>query len=250
MLKPNINTTKKVIPMIYAYTTPEIARHNGWTKIGYTEKDVETRIKQQTHTADVRWNLEWKGNAIFDDGSGETFTDKDFHMYLKKSGVENEPKTEWFKVSGADSHSKFNSFRQNHGILIANTAVIPYKLREEQNDAVNKTIEYRTNNENGEFLWNAKPRFGKTLSVYDFCKKIDAKTVLIVTNRPAISNSWYSDYMKFIGTESDYLFVSETESLKGKIGVLSRNEYTEIVASGKAVKCIEFVSLQNLKGSI
>lgn len=32
-----IKTTDRVVPMIYAYTTPEIARHNGWTKIGYTE---------------------------------------------------------------------------------------------------------------------------------------------------------------------------------------------------------------------
>lgn len=250
MLKPNINTTRKAIPMIYAYTTPEIVRHNGWTKIGYTEQDVETRIKQQTQTADIRWNLEWKGNAVFDDGSAETFTDKDFHAYLRKTGVENEPKTEWFRVSGEESRSKFYTFRENRGILIANTVAVPYKLREEQSIAVNKTIEYIKNNEKGEFLWNAKPRFGKTLAVYDFCKKIEAKTVLIVTNRPAISNSWYSDYIKFIGNDSEYLFVSETDSLRGKIGVHSRNEYINIVSSGKEVKCIEFVSLQDLKGSV
>lgn len=56
MVKPNIQTTKQVVPMIYGYSTPEVERHNGWTKIGYTEQDVETRIKQQTHTADVKWN--------------------------------------------------------------------------------------------------------------------------------------------------------------------------------------------------
>ena len=66
MNRPNINTTKSVVPMIYAYTTPEVKRHDGWTKIGYTEQDVDTRIKQQTHTADVEYNLEWKGNAVFD----------------------------------------------------------------------------------------------------------------------------------------------------------------------------------------
>ena len=59
--------------MLYGYSTPEVIRHNGWTKIGYTEQDVETRINQQTHTADIKWKLEWKGNATFDDGSGETF---------------------------------------------------------------------------------------------------------------------------------------------------------------------------------
>ena len=51
----------------------------------------------------------------------------------------------------------------------------------------------RDSHPGGEYLWNAKLRFGKTLSVYDFCKQVDAQTVLIVTNRPAIANSWYSD---------------------------------------------------------
>ena len=51
-----IKTTNRVDPMIYAYTTPEITRHDGWTKIGYTEKDVDTRIKQQTQTADIRYH--------------------------------------------------------------------------------------------------------------------------------------------------------------------------------------------------
>ena len=60
MNKPNIQTTKQVVPMLYGYSTPEVVRHNGWTKIGYTEQDVETRINQQTHTADIRWQLEWK----------------------------------------------------------------------------------------------------------------------------------------------------------------------------------------------
>lgn len=73
-----LQTTKRVVPVIYAYTTPEIARHNGWTKIGYTEQDVDKRLKQQTHTADVQYHEEWRGNAIFDDGSGDRFTDKDF----------------------------------------------------------------------------------------------------------------------------------------------------------------------------
>lgn len=255
MRKPEIKTTKNVTPMIYAYTTPEIVRHNGWTKIGYTEQDVETRIKQQTHTADVKWNLEWKGNALFDDGSGERFTDKEFHAYLRKSGVEQEAgkNNEWFHITGPDSKEKFYDFRMNHGILQTLSTVIPYQLRKEQKDAVEQTMDYRRDHPGGEFLWNAKPRFGKTLSVYDFCKKSGAKTVLIVTNRPAIANSWYSDYMKFLGTQSGYVFVSEVDALKGKPCVLSREEYTKSLSLHAADdtygNCIEFVSLQDMKGS-
>lgn len=254
MNKPNIQTTKQVVPMLYGYSTPEVIRHNGWTKIGYTEQDVETRINQQTHTADIKWKLEWKGNATFDDGSGETFIDKDFHAYLRKSGIEQEKgkNNEWFHVDGVTSKQMFRDFREDHGILKTTDTIIPYKLRDEQQSAVAMTVNYLASHENGEFLWNAKPRFGKTLSVYDFVQKTGAEKVLIVTNRPAISNSWFSDYSRFLGSESGYLFVSEVDALKGKIGVLTREEYTHFLSgedSGNA-KCIEFVSLQDMKGSI
>lgn len=244
-----LNTAKPAFPMIYAYSTPQIAEHNGWTKIGYTEaQDVESRIKQQTHTANIEAKLEWKSAAIFDDGSGEQFTDKDFHAYLRKCGVDRQKGTEWFHITGPDGRTRFYDFRADRGILKA-LDVIPYTLRKEQADAVHQTTEFFNDDKGKEFLWNAKPRFGKTLSVYDFCKKIEASSVLIVTNRPAIANSWYSDYAKFIGDASGYKFISETESLKGKPYVLSREEW---------LKCdkqdlkgyIEFVSLQDLKGSI
>ena len=257
MNKPNINTTKSVVPMIYAYTTPEVQRHNGWTKIGYTEQDVDARIKQQTHTVDIEYNLEWKGNAVFDDGSGEMFTDKDFHSYLRKSGIEQEAgkNNEWFHVTGPVSRGMFYDFRADRGILKSTQIVVPYKLREEQKEAVNMTVEYQKTHENGEFLWNAKPRFGKTLSVYNFCKRIDAKKILIVTNRPAIANSWYSDYIKFFGRESGYFFVSNVDGIKDKPHVIQYEEYArdekkrqsdEIAKMG----LIDFVSLQDLKGSV
>lgn len=246
-----LNTAKQAFPMIYAYSTPQIAAHDGWTKIGYTEdQDVETRIKQQTHTSDTEAKLEWKGAAIFDDGSGDRFTDKDFHAYLRKAGVENKKSTEWFHINGPDGRIKFYDFRADRGILKA-LDVIPYTLREEQSAAVQKTAEYREAHEGGEFLWNAKPRFGKTLAVYDLCKTIKAQNVLIVTNRPAIANSWYSDYVQFMGEESGFKFVSDTDSLKGNPYVLSRSQYIDYVTSMKnPCGCIEFLSLQDLKGSI
>lgn len=244
-----LNTAKQAYPMIYAYSTPQIAAHEGWTKIGYTEdQDVETRIKQQTHTSDTEARLEWKGTAIFDDGSFDRFTDHDFHAYLRKSGVENKKKTEWFHIDGPAGRSKFYDFKADRGILKA-LGTIPYTLRKEQAAAVEQTAKYYHSSQDGEFLWNAKPRFGKTLSVYDFCKRVGATSILIVTNRPAIANSWYSDYAQFMGEQSGYRFVSETDSLKGKPYVLSRAEWLACDKTG--VKgYIEFVSLQDLKGSM
>lgn len=242
----NIKTTQKIVPMCYAYTTPQIRDHDGWTKIGYTEQKVEDRINQQTKTANVKWVLGWKGTAIYDDGSGDTFRDHDFHAYLQKNKVERKPDTEWFHIEPKPSHDLFVLFKSDRGILKSN-AVVSYSLREEQIKAVNETKNYFDNHseEEPEFLWNAKPRFGKTLTAYDLCKKLNAKKILIVTNRPAIANSWYDDYVKFLGTESGYYFISSVDAVQGKpFAVLRKNLPSD------AKGYIEFISLQDLKGSI
>lgn len=254
MPRISIKTTQHVVPMIYAYTTPEIARHDGWSKIGYTEQGVDERIEQQTHTVDVIHKELWRGNAIFDDGSGEIFTDKDFHRYLKKLGIENDPKNEWFHVDGPTSKQHFYDFRANRGILSQLEAAAPYRLREEQGRAIQMTKNYAESHTKGEFLWNAKPRFGKSLSAYDFCKQMSARTILIITNRPAIANSWYADYEKFIGPDSGYYFVSNVDALQGKKYVITREQFQNDVlpirrGDTSFFGIIEFVSLQDLKGS-
>lgn len=244
----NIKTSQKIVPMCYAYTTPQISDHDGWTKIGYTEQKVEDRIDQQTKTANVKWVLGWKGTAIYNDGSGDTFRDHDFHAYLQKNNVERKPDTEWFHIEPKPSHDLFVSFKSNRGILKSNAAV-SYSLRAEQTKAVEQTTGYFDSHADGddapEFLWNAKPRFGKTLTAYDLCKKLNAKKVLIVTNRPAIANSWYDDYVKFLGTESGYYFISSVDAVQGKpFAVLRQNMPSDTKGY------IEFVSLQDLKGSV
>lgn len=265
MNKPNIQSTKKVVPMIYAYTTPGVTYHDGYTKIGYTERNVDARIREQTHTGGIKPKKEWQGSAVFDDGSGDTFTDKHFHAYLRRSGIkqpqdegneyfDEDDRNEWFHIGPADSQMKFFEFRSNRGVIDTSNEVMLYQLRDEQKDAIDKTIAYMNDKEGGEFLWNAKPRFGKTLSVYDFVKKINAEKVLIVTNRPAIANSWYSDYEKFLGRQSGYYFVSNVDGVKERPLVINYSKYEDYCKDNETnveeLRLIEFVSLQDLKGSI
>lgn len=252
-----IKTAEKVAPMIYAYTTPGVVYHDGWTKIGYTERDVDARIKEQTQTVDVVAKKEWQDLAIFSDGKTR-FTDKEFHSYLAKNDIKRkDPKPdaegcpEWFYISGDESYILFGKFKRDKGVL-QTLGVIPYVLRKEQKDAVKQTKDYFLDNSHkAECLWNAKPRFGKTLSTYDLCKALpNINKILIVTNRPAIANSWYDDYVKFMGTESGYYFVSNVDGLKDKKYVLSREKYLDLISEPNHKGCIEFVSLQDLKGSI
>lgn len=257
MAKINIKTTEEVIPMIYAYTTPGIIYHDGWTKIGYTERDVDLRIKEQTQTAHIIPHKEWQDLAIFSDGKTR-FTDKEFHTYLAKNNIKRmdpEPDAEgcpeWFYISGDESYALFGKFKRDMGVL-QTLGVVPYVLRKEQKDAVEQTKNYFLGSSHkAECLWNAKPRFGKTLSTYDLCKELpNIEKVLIVTNRPAIANSWYDDYVKFMGTESGFYFVSNVGGLKDKKYVLSREKYLDLVSENESKGCIEFISLQDLKGSL
>lgn len=248
-----IRSFTHVVPMIYAYNTPGVTYHDGWTKIGYTEKQTVTkRINQQLHTAGVKWELAWQDNAMYKDGSGEYFTDREFHTYLESdAGIEREPGTEWFKISGLDSQNYFNRFCRRQSAEKTEKKCT-YVLRKEQQEAVNITKKYF---ENGgtEFLWNAKPRFGKTLAAYDLLCDMGFSKVLIVTNRPSIANSWADDFHKFIGWKHQLCFVSDTDALRDKSGVMTRNEYTKAMLplDDYEVKgMVAFESLQGLKGSV
>ncbi|HHT04519.1 MAG TPA: DEAD/DEAH box helicase family protein, partial [Bacteroidales bacterium] len=245
----SIKSYKIVYPQVYSYILPNRIENEGSQKIGYTEKEnVDERIKQQVNTAALKekYSKLWSSPAFFE-GNKESFTDKTFHKFLEKNGIEKRTElgSEWFYFNGNPENSKelFDLFRkEGFFALQTDEGKIEYVLRDEQKDAVQKALLYFQNNEKGEFLWNAKPRFGKTLAAYDLTKRLKAKKVLIVTNRPAIANSWFDDYDEFIG---EYAFVSETSSIKNR-PTLTREQHI----SHRPIKpLITFLSLQDLKGS-
>ena len=246
-----IQSFNAFVRMMYAYSTPEIARHNGWLKIGDTEQGVDRRIKQQTYTADVRFELEWKDIAMYRDDC-TYFRDYDFHDYLTEyKGIERNDHTEWFRIDGTALRQYFEEFTSRN--YSQKGLHYSYKLRNEQKEAVQKTLAYlKENNGEGIFLWNAKPRFGKTLTTYDLIKQMKAKHVLIVTNRPSIANSWYDDFEKYMAGQTGYRFVSDNESLRGRKGVMTRDMFLNwLPNSGKDFAGqICFESLQGLKGSV
>ena len=245
-----IKTSKKIHPKIYAYTTPTVTSNEGWIKIGYTERDVTQRIKEQTHTAHIDTDVLWTGDAAYTEepDKGKTFKDHDFHHFLSFHDVERRPKTEWFYFNGTPEKSKnlFDKFVQHDLSGYQPGKGQDYTLRQEQEEAISKTLDYFKNHPGGKFLWNAKPRFGKTLSTYDLARRMEAVNVLIVTNRPAIANSWYDDFEKFIAGQTTYKFVSESDSLKNR-PTLSRKEFVGILDGD--VRQLAFISLQDLKGS-
>jgi superfamily II DNA or RNA helicase len=261
MTKTEVKTTKTVYPQIYDYILPNLPEKDGWQKIGYTEREnVDTRILEQVKTAAIDYSKEYRKRWVkvarydgeFENEADGWFDDKKFHHFLKQHVVPNgEQGKEWFYFNGTPELAEqlFDKFvkKDFSDIQISNHGTT-YQLRTEQEDAVSQAIEYFSTHENGEFLWNAKPRFGKTLSTYDLARKLNAEMVLIVTNRPAIANSWYDDFEEFIAWQTDYKFVSESDSLKDR-PTLSRIEWISTFGLDENAKLIEFISLQDLKGS-
>lgn len=245
----NIRSFKVVYPQVYSYILPNRIQTDGAQKIGYTEREnVDDRILQQVKTAAFfeAYTKLWSAPAFFE-GNEESFTDLEFHRFLEKKGIVRRVDLgrEWFFFNGEPFKSKelFDVFRKEKFSSVQNKyGKHEYKLRIEQEEAVTKALEYFEKNEKGEFLWNAKPRFGKTLASYDLAKRMNANKVLIVTNRPAIANSWFDDFEKFV---DEYVFISETSSLKDK-DTLTREDYL-LIKKNKPL--ITFLSLQDLKGS-
>lgn len=244
-----IKTIKTIYPQIYAYITPKASENDGWIKIGYTEKRfVEERIKEQTHTAGISTKTLWTEPAKYSNVD-EWLTDKPFHKYLEvNKTVERRPNTEWFNFDGTPEKALEDFFDFQNRKRSQVKEKVPYILRAEQQAAVSDTLEYAENHPGGSFLWNAKPRFGKTLATYDFIRRLNADKVLIVTNRPVIANSWFDDFEKFIAWQTDYAFVSTSDSLK-KRPVMNRDEFNAQIENGKD-KMLAFISLQDLKGAI
>jgi len=240
-------------PTIYCYTTPNDREHEGWCKIGYTDRDTADHcIYKQSRRTDTACVKEWESAAVFDNGSYETFMDHDFHKYLVLCGVERKESVykgkkapEYFHISPEKARELLMQFK----MLVEPAKVLSkdYVLREEQDRAVNLTLDVMSKEGRKEVLLNAKPRFGKTLTVYNYCQREELKKILILTNRPVIATSWYNDYVKFLNTDK-YRFVSNCAEVKDRQECTNREEWNK-TPNKERYNLIEFVSLQDLKGS-
>lgn len=194
-------------PTVYAYEFVDVVSHQGYIKVGYTERDVDTRIKEQLHTAAIRYRLLGYWSAMKNDGS--CFTDHDVHTVLKKKGCrqlnEGEDRNEWFKCNLDDVKAAIIAIQTNTENLENRTQT--FAMRPEQELAVEMTMRYfKSAYEEGsehvpKFLWNAKMRFGKTFASYQLAKKMGFQRVLILTFKPAVQTAWHEDLLTHMDFE-------------------------------------------------
>ncbi len=197
-------------PRIYAYTDSNPI-YNGLLKVGYTAIDTEKRVAQQYPTArpgNPPYRIVMDESAMRDDGS--TFKDHAVHAYLRRHGFSN-PEGEWFRCSVDDVKAAVIALRS--GIENEEHRTQSFLLRPEQEEAINKTMNYfhSYHKDNPEkiphFLWNAKMRFGKTFASYQLAKRMGFTKILILTFKPAVQSAWKEDLESHIDFEG-WQFIS------------------------------------------
>lgn len=198
-----------VNPTIYAYELVGVTTHVGLIKIGYTDRDAQTRIKEQLGTAAIQYKIVFEDSAMKRDGG--SFVDHDIHRILRKKGVKN-PEGEWFKCTIEDLKAAIIELKTGERTEANRT--LTFGMRPEQSDAVDKSIAYFKSfkKENAEktphFLWNAKMRFGKTFASYQLAKKMGWKKILVLTFKPAVEDAWKEDLLSHVDFEG-WQFVSK-----------------------------------------
>ena len=203
------------VPMIYAYedTNPQ---YKGMLKIGFTTRDVETRVAEQYPTkrpdGSKPYKIVYRESAMYPDGIA--FSDHDVHRVLKQKHFINAG-GEWFKCTVDDVRAAVLAVKTH--TVNAENRTQNFKMRPEQRDAVEKTAAYFLSTEEDnvkrypKFLWNCKMRFGKTFAAYQLAKKMQFKRILILTFKPAVLSAWQEDLNSHIDFKSWQFISRDTE---------------------------------------
>ena len=238
-----------VTPTVYAYELVGVDSHKGYIKVGYTDRNVETRLKEQLHTSGVGYKVLLKESAMRSDGS--CFTDHDVHRVLRDKGIvrlnEGQDKNEWFNCGVGAVKNAILQVRD--GFSGDENRTLNFRMRPEQTRAVNKTIEFFNKakmdepNRIPKFLWNAKMRFGKTFASYQLARKMGLKRVLVLTFKPAVESAWREDLVSHVDFEG-WQFVSNKDAHNNNLNIDEQFEFAD-----KSRPIVVFGSFQDLLGT-
>ena len=257
--------------LIYVFAIADNA-HEGSVKIGDTKLDTDltqdrlqpncrelnqaaiTRINSYTKTAGVTATLIHTELAIRTiqkkDGSWntESFRDYDVHRVLLNSGIKKKTfggerlGNEWFCCDSITAIKAITAVK--HGDIAIDTLIpmekfIPITFRPEQNEAIEKTIkQFR---KSPRMLWNAKMRFGKTLSALEVIHRMNFERTVLITHRPVVDDGWHEDFEKIFAKEDKFRYGSK------KSGIEITDLEKTFKRDGKHY--IYFASIQDLRGS-
>ena len=258
---------------IYVYNSPD-AGHDGLLKIGDAsvkglhsldgvmpnapelDAAAKKRIDSYTRTQGASYNLLRTELAVrkLPDGSHEGFRDHHVHRVLKNSGVEQvQPNgstaREWFKTDLATSTNAIAAVKAGRKSLSAaetSETRTPFTPRPEQERFIVETI--KALKKSSKYLWNAKMRFGKTVTALELVRRMGFKKTIIITHRPVVNDGWFKDFR-------DMVFVRPEDAASWVYGFrqagIQEDDRPKVdeLCEGDTKHLVYFASIQDLRGS-
>lgn len=258
-------TSSLKLKLIYVFRINDAA-HRGCLKVGEATCDndnvfglapnskalnesAKKRINQYTQTAGIAYDLLYTELTIYNSKQGLcSFNDKEVHCVLERSGIrkkifDTENKAnEWFItdletvkraiVAVKEGRESLSSAEVSHDQT-------PIVFRPEQREAIEKTKkQFKKSNQ---MLWNAKMRFGKTLSALQVVKDMDFSRTLILTHRPVVDSGWSEDFGKIFYDSPGFTYGSKNNG----------DSHASLETRARQGKCqyVYFASMQDLRGS-
>lgn len=252
------------LKLIYVFRIND-AEHEGCLKIGEATCDDESviglgpnskplneaarkRINQYTQTAGIRYELLHTELTLYNRGGLRSFNDKEVHAVLERSGVKRKvfdkenKANEWFITTLDVVIRAIAAVKEGKDSLSPGEVAhgrSPIVFRPEQREAIEKTE--RQFKKGNQMLWNAKMRFGKTLSALQVVKNMDFRRTLILTHRPVVDSGWFEDFGKIFYDRTDFAYGSKNNG--GSHASLERR------AKADGLHYVYFASMQDLRGS-
>ena len=254
--------------LIYVFRINDDA-HKGYLKIGKAtiktdratvptlvpncsllNKAAKARIDQYTKTANVAYDLLYTELAVRprkdDPTRNEYFMDTDVHKVLLHSNIrrkETDGAKEWFECNLETVKNAINAARHHEYSLTpgeVSTTRDPIVFRPEQEQAIEETKKcFKTHNK---MLWNAKMRFGKTLTSLQVVKDLDFRKTIIITHRPVVKGSWGEDFEKIFYDAPTWHYIKKdttTLDVEPEVNTYIKGDKPFVL----------FASMQDLRGS-
>ena len=257
-------TSSLKLKLIYVFRINDAA-HRGCLKVGEATCEDENvfglapnskalnaaarkRINQYTQTAGIAYDLLYTELTVYNRGGLRSFNDKEVHNVLERSGIKKKifdtvnKANEWFITDLETVKRAIAAVKEGRSSLSSAEVTQEYSpiiFRPEQQEAINKTKkQFKKGNQ---MLWNAKMRFGKTLSALQVVKDMNFQRTLILTHRPVVDAGWFEDFGKIFYDRNDFAYGSKNNG--------ENYNSLERRAESNGLHYVYFASMQDLRGS-
>lgn len=257
-------TSSLKLKLIYVFRINDTA-HRGCLKIGEATCEDENvfglspnskvlneaarkRINQYTQTAGIAYDLLYTELTVYNRGGLRSFNDKEVHNVLERSGIKKKvfdtvnKANEWFITDLGTVKRAIAAVKAGRSSLSSAEVTREYSpivFRPEQQEAISKTKkQFKKGNQ---MLWNAKMRFGKTLSALQVVKDMEFQRTLILTHRPVVDAGWFEDFGKIFYDRKDFAYGSKNNG--------ESYSSLERQAESHGLHYVYFASMQDLRGS-